>query len=124
MSFAAVTPARKRFPWKNVPSWSPLYHKLQLHSTTSLHSPAVDTLHAGSDSRGSTEPDLDIKGVILLFATYFTVRMIHLLWRRTTYRGPTQPTLSSTLTIPERPLSRLLSLPSSLSPQWPLRFQA
>jgi hypothetical protein len=32
-----------------------LYHKLQLHSTTSLHNPTVDTLHAGSDSRGSTE---------------------------------------------------------------------
>jgi len=36
-SSAAATPARKIFPWKNVPPWSPLYHKLQLHSTTSLH---------------------------------------------------------------------------------------
>ncbi len=53
----ATTPARKIFPWKNVPPWSPLYHKLQLHSTTSLHNPAADTLHAGSDSRGSTEPE-------------------------------------------------------------------
>ena len=53
----ATTPARKIFPWKNAPPWSPLYHKLQLHSTTSLHNPAADTLHAGSDSRGSTEPE-------------------------------------------------------------------
>lgn len=27
-SSAAATPARKIFPWKNVPPWSPLYHKL------------------------------------------------------------------------------------------------
>ena len=56
-SSAAATPARKTFPWENVPPWSPLYHKLQLHSTTSLHNQTVDTSHAGSDSRGATEPE-------------------------------------------------------------------
>jgi hypothetical protein len=34
-----------------------LYHKLQLHSTTSLHNQTVDTPYAGSDSRRSTEPE-------------------------------------------------------------------
>ena len=34
-----------------------MYHKLQLHSTTSLHNQTVDTPHAGLDSRGSTEPE-------------------------------------------------------------------
>src|SRR4051794_4242550 len=58
-SSAAVTPAGKKFPWKNVPPWSPLYRKLQLHSTTSLHNPTVDMLHAGSDSLGSTLTELE-----------------------------------------------------------------
>ena len=38
---------------------SPLYHKFQLHSATSLHNPTVDTLHAGSDSLGSTLIELE-----------------------------------------------------------------
>jgi hypothetical protein len=56
-SSVTTIPVRKIFPWKNIPPWSPLYHKLQLHSTTSLHNPAADTLHAGLNSRGSTEPE-------------------------------------------------------------------
>jgi hypothetical protein len=36
-----------------------LYHKPQLHPTTSLHNPTIDTLHAGSDSRGSILTELE-----------------------------------------------------------------
>jgi hypothetical protein len=46
----AATPIGKTPLWKNVPSWSLLYHKCQQHPTTPLHDPTADALHAGTDS--------------------------------------------------------------------------
>src|SRR5947209_20480442 len=54
----AATPTGKRFPWKNVPPWPPLRHKLQQHSTTPLYNPTLDTFHTGSDSLESTLTEL------------------------------------------------------------------
>src|SRR2546430_15345874 len=58
-----ATPAGKKYPWKNVPPWSPLYHKLQQRSTTHLHSLTVDTLHASLASLSPNLPSssLDLK---------------------------------------------------------------
>jgi hypothetical protein len=59
-STIVATPAGKKFPWKNVPPWSPLYHKLQLHSATPLHNqPTVEALHAGTDSIESVSTELE-----------------------------------------------------------------
>jgi len=48
-SSTAVTPGKKKYPWKNVPPWSPLYRKLQQRSDKSLDNPNVDTLHTSTD---------------------------------------------------------------------------
>jgi hypothetical protein len=52
-SSTAAASCEKKYPWKNVPSWSPLRRELQQHSTTRLHNPTVDALRSGTDSLGS-----------------------------------------------------------------------
>lgn len=55
---------------------------------------------------------------------YSTTSMIQILQRRTTGRGPTRTSLSLAPTIPTRPASRSLNLPSGILPQWPFRPRA
>jgi hypothetical protein len=38
-----------KYPWKNVPPWSPLHRKLQQRSDKSLDNPSIDALHIRTD---------------------------------------------------------------------------
>ena len=54
LSAAVAIPQRKTFPWKNVPSWSPLYKKLQRDPTSYLYNAALDIPHIDADSDNTT----------------------------------------------------------------------
>jgi hypothetical protein len=58
-SSTAATYRGKHFPWKNVPTWSPLYCKLQRRSITPLHNPKADVPDSGTDSRRSASTEVE-----------------------------------------------------------------
>jgi hypothetical protein len=55
----AATPGGKKYPWKNVPPWSPLHRKLRQRSTAPRQSPTVDALYAGPDSLAGSSTELE-----------------------------------------------------------------
>jgi hypothetical protein len=59
MSPTAATPGGKNYPWKDVPSWTPLHRKLQQYSTAPLQRPTVDALHANLDGLASISTEFE-----------------------------------------------------------------
>jgi hypothetical protein len=56
---APTTPGGKKYPWKNVPSWSPLHRKLQQYSNKPFNNLTGNTLHADTDSVRSPSTEFE-----------------------------------------------------------------